>query len=44
MNTTVTTKLPTFRSLFPPVSPEPRRRYPRDEASLAVTQPLPVVR
>jgi hypothetical protein len=29
---------------FPRSQPEPRRRYPRDTASLAVTDRLPVVR
>lgn len=36
-----TTKLPTFRSLFPAAQPEPRRRYPRDTASLALTDRIP---
>ena len=46
MNTTQTTQpLPVnWRQSFPATHPEPRWRYPRDTASLAVTVPLPVVR
>lgn len=36
----VTAPLPTFRSLFPAVQPEPRRRYPRTTASMARTERL----
>jgi len=46
MNTThpeATMPLPTFRSLFIKSIPEPRRRYPRDTASLAATTLIPVV-
>lgn len=41
----VTTKLPVFRNLYPTTTlPNTRVRYPRTAASVAVTQPLPVVR
>lgn len=39
-----TTKLPVFRSLFAPALPEPRRRYPRNTFSTAITQQIPVAR
>lgn len=41
MNET-TTKLPVFKTLFAAAAPEPRRRYPRNTASLTVTTKLPV--
>lgn len=44
MSNETTQPLPVFRNLFAPALQQPRRRYPRNTASLAVTQPLPVVR
>lgn len=39
-----TQPLPTFRSLFAATQPEPRRRYPKTTASVAVTQRMKVER
>lgn len=44
MSNETTQPLPVFRNLYPVAAEQPRRRYPRNTASLAVTQPLPVVR
>lgn len=44
MNTTDTTQpLPIFRSLFIAPQPEPRRRHPKNTASMAVTTKLQVL-
>lgn len=43
-NTEMTQPLPTFRCLFAPCQPEPRRRYARTTESTAVTVKLETIR